>query len=293
MFTYSGQGLALMLLNVVVWDKSDIVILKALNNDPRQITFFSVAFNLTERVLMIPVSFGTSLAATMMAQYGRGQARLKEMTVDGARYALLMSLPLLLGMACLSPLVPLLYREDCRPMITTLAIVALFAIPKALVAAPTMLLQATERQGFLIWWGCLCGVVDIVLDIVLTPRHGASGAAIANGSAQAMAALGIWIYAWKINGLDLRLPDFGRIAVSGAIMSAGVLAFIHMVPGYAGMFGSIAIGGALWVIALRVTGALRPQDMSRFVSVGGQLPAAVRPHWKRLLEWLAPADAAA
>jgi hypothetical protein len=59
------------------------------------------------------------------------------------------------------------------------------------------------------------------------------------------------------------------------------------------MFGSIAIGGALWVIALRVTGALRPQDMSRFVSVGGQLPAAVRPHWKRLLEWLAPADAAA
>src|SRR5579871_2480597 len=149
MFAYSGQGLALMLLNVVVWDRSDIFILKIMNRDPRQITFFSLAFNLSERVLMIPNSFGASLGATMMAQFGRGQARLKEMTVDGARYAFLISLHLLLGMACTSRLLVLLYGEDkYGSMVTTLAIVALMAIPKALVQAPTMMLQAIERQGF-------------------------------------------------------------------------------------------------------------------------------------------------
>src|SRR5579863_9526039 len=143
MFSYSGQGLALMLLNVVVWDRSDMFILKLLNHDPTQVTFFSLSFNLSERVLMIPSSFGTSLAATMMAQFGRGQARLKEMTVDGARYAMLVALPLLVGMACISRPVVFLYgQEKYGPMISTLTIVALMAIPKALVQAPTMLLQA-------------------------------------------------------------------------------------------------------------------------------------------------------
>jgi O-antigen/teichoic acid export membrane protein len=289
MFAYSGQGLALMVLTIVVWDRSDMLILGSMNHDPSQVTFFSYAFNLAERVLMIPNMFGGSLSATMMAQYGRSQARLKEMTVDGARYALLLALPLLLGMACLSPLVPLVYTEKFRPMVTTLSIVALMAIPKVLVAAPTMLLQATERQGFLIVWGCLCGAVDIGLDFLLTPRYGANGAAVANGTAQTLAALGIWIYVWRTNQLDLRLRDFGQITLSGAIMAAGVLAFTHAIPGYVGLFGSIAIGAALWMIALRVTGALKPEDASRFLSVGGAMPAGVRPHWKRLIGWLAPA----
>ena len=43
-----------------------------MNKDNAQVTFFSIAFNLSERILMIPASFGTSLAATMMAQFGRG-----------------------------------------------------------------------------------------------------------------------------------------------------------------------------------------------------------------------------
>jgi O-antigen/teichoic acid export membrane protein len=293
MFTYSGQGLALMLLNVVVWDRSDIVILKALNHDAAQVTFFSLAFNLADKVLMVPTSFGYSLAATMMAQYGRGQSRLREMTVDAGRYALFLALPLLLGMACLSPLVPLVYKAEYRPMVSTLAIVALFAIPKALVAAPTMLLEATERQGFLIWWGCLCGVIDIGLDILLTPLHGANGAAFANGIAQTMAALGIWIYVWRADRLDLRLRDFGRIVAAGLIMTAVVLAVSRMAPGSAGMLASIAVGAAAWFLSLRLMRALKPEDVSRFTSVGKQLPGGMQPHWRRLIAWLAPADQAA
>jgi O-antigen/teichoic acid export membrane protein len=288
MFAYSGQGLALLLLNIVVWDKSDTLFLQFLNADKNQVTFFSISFNLVEKILMIPVSFGMSLSATMMAQFGRGQARLKEMTVDGARYAFLVSLPLLAGMACVAPLVPVLYGEKYRPMVATLAIVAVMAIPKALVAAPTMLLQATERQGFLIVWGCLCGAVDMGLDILLIPHHGANGAAIANGTAQTLAALGIWIYAWKADALDLKLGDSGRIAASGAMMALGVLATVRALPGVVGLFVSIGVGAALWFIGLRATAALKPEDVSRVLSLGGQFPAPVRPHWKRLIAWLAP-----
>jgi O-antigen/teichoic acid export membrane protein len=227
----------------------------------------------------------------MMAQFGRGQERLKDMTVDGARYAFLVSLPLLLGVACLSPLAPVLYRESFRPMVPTLIVVALFAIPKALAGAPMLLLQVTERQGFLIVWGCVCGAVDIGLDFLLTPGHGANGAAFANGTAQTLAAVGTWVYVWRTTGLDLRLRDFGRIALCGAILTVGVLGFIRVVPGNAGLFGSIALGAALWMIALRVTGAVRPEDVSRFLSAGKQLPGVLRPHWTGLVAWLAPENA--
>jgi O-antigen/teichoic acid export membrane protein len=293
MFSYSGQGLALLALNIVVWDRSDVLILEALNPDKRQILYFSLAFSLAERILLMPTLFSGALSVTMMAQFGRSQARLKEMTVDGARYALLVALPLLLGMACISrPLVLLLYPTYSL-MIPTLAMVALLAIPKVLVTAPTMLLQTTERQGFLIFWGCLCGAVDMGLDVLLVRRYGANGAAIGNGTAQAMAAVGTWIYVWKTTGLQINLKDFGRLVVCGGIMALGVLAFTRAVPGTAGMFGSIAIGATLWIIALRLTAALRPEDVSRFLSVSGQFPPALRPHWKRLIGWLAPGSAVA
>src|ERR1039457_5752081 len=97
------------------------------------------------------------------------------------------------------------------------------------------------------------------------------------------------MYAWRTTGLQLRLGDFGRIMLSGAIMAAGVLAFLRAVPGAMGMFGAIALGATLWMIALRVTRALKPEDASRFLSVGGQFPAAMRAHWNRLIGWVASA----
>lgn len=289
MFQYSGQGLVLMILNIVVWDRSDMVILKLMNHDPKQITFFSLAFNLAERVLMIPNSFLGGLGVTIMAQVARGRERLKDMTVDGARYAMLVSLPLLVGMACLSkPMVLLMYTEKYRLLPPTLTIVALMAIPKALVNGPTMYLQATERQGFLIWCGCLCGLLDVSLDFLLTGRYGASGAAIANGAAQTLAAAGIWIYIRKRDRINLKLGAFGRIVASGAIMAAGVLTIVRVIPGYLGMFSAIAGGAVLWMLALRATRALKTEDAGRFESVGRQLPAWFSRHWVRIIRWLAP-----
>jgi O-antigen/teichoic acid export membrane protein len=289
MWRFSSQGLALLLLDLVVWSRSDVLFLKHLNPDPRQITFFWVSFSLVDRISKIPALFAGALAVTVMAQYGRGAERLKEMTSSGGRYALMLALPLLAGMACISqPLVLLLYRASYRPMVATLIIMALLAIPRTLAAAPTMLLQATERQGFLVFWGCVCGAVDFGLDLVLDSRYGANGAAFANGAAQTLAALGIWIYVWRSDRLDLRLLDWGRIVLSGVIMSLGVMWVVRVLPGFVGLVVAIAIGAALWAIALRVTAALRREDVSRFLSIGTQMPAGVLPLWKGLIAWMAP-----
>jgi len=289
LLVYSGEGVALMLLNVVIWDRSDVWFLKKLNPNIAQVTFFSQAFGFVEKLLMAPNAFGGSLGATLMAQYGRGEGKLNAMTVEGARYAFLIASPLLVGIACISgPAVLLIWGEQYRPMIPVLAIVALLAIPKALVTAPTALLQATEKQRFLVSWGMFCGGVNILLDILLTPGKGAVGAAIANGTAQSLAAVGTWVQAYRLFHLDLRLPALGRIAAAGLAMAAAAVAVSRTIPGYAGLAAAILAGMLVWFGVLRWTGAMDQNDGQRFLSVGRALPGRVRPVWNGLVNLIAP-----
>ena len=288
MFSYSGKGLILMLLNVVVWDRSDLVILKALNHIPGQVTFFSLSFNFSERLLMIPNTFGGSLAATMMAQYGRGRERLPILTVAGAKYTFLLALPLLIGMASVSrPLVHLILGPAYDGMIPVLAIASVMAIPKALITAPTSLLQTTEKQKILIWIGCVCGALDIALDILLTPGYGARGAALANGIAQTTAAVTIWWQVQRRFQLDLKLGEFGRIAVCGLIMAAAATATWRVIPGVPGLALSIITGAVVWFVMLRLFRAIDRLDAERLLQIGKVLPERMRRIYRHLVDMLA------
>jgi O-antigen/teichoic acid export membrane protein len=286
MLSYSGQGLALMLLNVVVWDRSDLIILKHMNRDIAQVSYFSISFNLTERVLTFPNAFTSALGVTMMAQYGRGRERLAELVVSGAKYSMLLAFPLLLGMACVSGAAVRIYGHQYDAMIPVLALAALFAIPKALIAAPTSLLQTTENQGYLIWVGCCCGVLDVLLDVLLTPGYGARGAAIANGVTQTAAAVAIWLRVRELFDLNLRLREFGRIAVSGAAMCAVTLLITRSIPGYVGILLGVPAGAATWFAGLRVTKAIAPEDADRLLQIGKVLPGRMRPSIGRFVGWM-------
>jgi O-antigen/teichoic acid export membrane protein len=170
-----------------------------------------------------------------------------------------------------------------------LALVALAAIPKALIVAPTNLLQAIDKQRSLIAWGLTGGAVSVALDILLIPKYGAMGAAAAKGTGQAVALIGVWTTAARLAKLDLRLKDFGRIAAAGAVMAAGVVAVLRVLPrGYAGMMMAIAAGAAIWAVALRLVSALDGIDAGRFVAAGQIFPRAARPFWVRLVGFAVP-----
>jgi O-antigen/teichoic acid export membrane protein len=288
MFVYSGQGVVLMLLNIVVWNRSDVIILKYLNPDIKQVTFFNLAFNTVEKLLLFPSSFAGPLGVTLMAQYGRGEEKMRALAVEGARYSYLIALPLLVGLACVARAVVPIYGEKYAPMVPVLVIVALLAIPKALMEPPTNLLQATENQGFLVAWGCFSGAVNVALDFLLTPRYGAGGAAIANGVAQTLAAAGIWVRAWRLFKLDLRLGAFARITASAAGMALTAVLINRAIPTYAGLALSIVAGALAWFVLLRWTGAMDQTDSQRLVVLGRSLPGRIRPAWQSLVSWIAP-----
>ena len=289
MISFSGYGMVLMLLNAVVWDRSDIVFLKALSSDIRQVSFFSVVFNISEKILLIPQTFAQAIGVSVMAQYGRDEKRLISMVSTAGRYVFLCAVPLLLGAAALSsPLIRLAYGSRYLPSIPIMAVVCVLAIPKSLLLPAQHLLQTTEHQKGLVIWGLICAAVNISLDLLLIPQHAAMGAAIANGTTQLVAMIGMWAFAMKLFPLDLQFSNLARILVSGGVMSAAVLLLLQYLHGPVAVVCGVMAGAAVFVTMLRITGSLGSSDTDRLRSLRHYVPGAVAGSFDRLLRFLVP-----
>ena len=289
MFCFSAQSVILMVIEYVIWDRSDVFFLRLLDRDIRQITFFSLALNLTDKVLMIPGTLGGAIGVSVMAEYARDRIKLKNMVSKAAVYMLVISLPLLVGFASLSrPIVQTLYGQQYSPAVAVLAVAALFAIPKALLHPVQELLQAAEDQKFVIAWSCVCAVVNVALDFLLVSRFGALGAAMANGGAQTMAVLGIWLRATRLLDLPVRQKLFLKIFASGGAMAAVVTTIsLTLRPWLALCIGTLG-GAVIYCAVLRFTAVLTPDDRHRLLGLGRSVPQPLRIHVDRLVNVLVP-----
>jgi O-antigen/teichoic acid export membrane protein len=293
MTTFSGFNLALMILNMIVWDRSDIVFLRHLVRDPAQISFFSGAFNLIERVQAIPLAFGSAALATIQAQYGRDRLELPKVVSNALWYGFVCSTPLLIGLAAMSAqVIPFLYGAKYMPAIPVLAVAALLAIPKCLVAPAWSLMEAETLQGFLVCWLIFCAIVNIGLDILFIPRLEAMGAAIANGIAQLLLPLGL---VWRVHSLfplTFRWGATARLLLSGGVMAAVVLAIASRFPAWWGMAVEVVLGAAVFMLCMRLAHVLRGDDRQRLLLLETLLPKPLRSSFTWVVLFLAPAGRA-
>jgi O-antigen/teichoic acid export membrane protein len=289
MRTFALQSIGLMMFNIVVWDRSDIVLLKFLNNDIRQISFFSVAFNLAEKTLLIPQVFGFALGVTMMAEFGRDRARVSLIARSAAKYMFLVSAPLLLGMAFLSgPVIRLLYGAQYVPTIPVLAIAASMAMLKPLLTPVQFYFRAHSRQAPLLVSYLICGALNVAIDWALIPRFGALGAAIGNGMAQVSAVTLIWGFAaWRC-GLRLDFAAIFKIAAATLAMAPPILMMNRVLPPVAALPCGVLCGAAIFFALVRWLRVLNAEDLERLGHVTASVPAMFRGAFRRAMDLLAP-----
>ncbi len=182
MFSFSGLSTGLMILQIVIWDRSDIIFLKLLQPDIRQLAFFSVCFSVADRLMRMPQTFANALSATQMAEYGRDKDRLFRMTSKASTYVLLGALPILIGLACIGgPFVRVMYGPQYLPAIPVFIVVALLSIPRAILTPAQTLLYSAEDLGFVLKWGCVAAAINVA------PRFGFD-----SKSRRARCSLGKW-----------------------------------------------------------------------------------------------------
>jgi O-antigen/teichoic acid export membrane protein len=295
MFSFSGLSTGLMLLQIVVWDRSDIIFLKLLQPDIRQLAFFSVSFSVADRLMRMPQAFANALSATQMAEYGRDKKNLFKITSQAAMYVLMGAFPILIGVACIGgPFIRVAYGSQYVPAIPVFIVVALFSIPKAVLTPAQTLLCCAEDLGFILKWGCVAGVLDVVLDVALIPSHGATGAALANGVAQTFAALAIWSRVLTRYPVRIDTSALLRLVAVTFVMAIVVLAIVAMpFSPPLKVASAVLVGALVFVIMSRIFMVLRKDDGRRLLVLSSSLPTAVGSSFTCLVDFLIPQSSVA
>lgn len=276
MISFAWQSVASMVVALIVWDRSEFFLLKHLCSDIRQIAFYSVAFSMAERLLISATVFGSAASATIFAQYGRDKSKVPDIVASTFRYLVLTSVPLHFISAALAvPALLLLYGNQYKGAAMVVMLAPLLCLPKAFLSPVQSLLQSAERQSYVIASTIFAGVVDIGVAWYLIPAHGAVGACIGSGAAQALAVGTMWavgIHLYKVKLPWLLVAKIAFISVLAALAAHFIA--MRLSPLWAVLLGGtaslIVLFGLLYLMRV-----LEPKDYARFSVLTRALPAPI------------------
>jgi O-antigen/teichoic acid export membrane protein len=273
MMAFAWPSIASMAVAMIVWGRSEVILLKQLNPDIRQVSFYSVAFTMAEQLLLAATIFGGAAGATIFAQYGRDKSKLPGIAASTFRYIALMSIPLHFIAASLAvPALLLVYGRKFEDAAMVVMLAPLLCIFKAFLAPAQNLLESSERQRYVIVATVIAGVIDISVAWYLIPANGAVGACIGNGAAQLAAvgmmwAVAIYLYKVKLPWLQVAKIAFCSVLAS---LTAHFIA-VRLAP----LWGILCGGSASLVVLLGLFYLMRvlePEDHDRFKLLTGMLP---------------------
>ena len=287
MMTFAWQSVTSMIVALIVWDRSEFVLLKYLTPDIRQVYFYSVAFSLAERLLITSVIFGSAAGATIFAQYGRDKSKLPAITASSFRYLALTSIPVHFIAASLAvPTLILLYGNQYKGAALVVTLAPLLCLPKAFIGPVQNLLESMERQSYVIISTVIAGVVDMTVAWIIIPSRGAVGACIGSGAAQILAIGTMWAIGIRIYKVRLPWAQVAKITLISVVASLAALCFaIRLSPVLAIPFGGTASLIVLFGM-LRQLKVLQPEDSYRFATLIRILPKPLATSVNRSLFWL-------
>ena len=289
MISFAWQSVAVLLVEMVVWQRSEFILLKHLCADIRQVAYYSVAFSMADRLLISASIFGSAASATVFAQYGRDKSRVPEITASTFRYLAITSIPLhFIAASLAASALLLLYGNQYADAAVVVTLAPILCMPKAFIAPVRSLLQTHERQSFVIGATVFAGIVDVGVAWVLIPAHGAVGACIGSGAAEVAAvgimwAIGIYLYKVKLPWALLAKVTF--ISVAASFTAHYVALLFNPILG-------ILIGGSTSLIVLfglfYLMRVFEVEDRSRLDVLTAVLPKRLSGPANRFLGLLVP-----
>jgi O-antigen/teichoic acid export membrane protein len=279
MVRFAWQSVLSMLLAFIVWERCEILLLKNLNPDIRQVAFYGIACSIASYLLLGSTIFNFAAANTFFAQYGRDKSKLPQLTATSLRYIVLISIPAHFVFSALAvPGLLFFYRAAYAGAAMVVTIAPIFCMPKAFATPIISLFQSTEHQKYTIAALVVASFVDIGVASALIPAYGAVGASIGSGVAQYTAVGILWTVGVRKFGVKIPWAFIAKVA--GISTAAALTAHFVAAPLHP-LWGLLAGGPAALLVFFTLVYAFRiltPEDRVRFDAVIRMLPArAARP----------------
>jgi O-antigen/teichoic acid export membrane protein len=273
MMSFAWQSVISMTVALIVWNRSEVILLGKFCKDIRQVAYYSIAFSMSDMLLFSATIFGSATSATIFAQYGRDKSRLPEIASAAVRYLALSSIPLhFIATALAAPALLLVYGHQYAGAAMVATVAPLLCMPKAFGGPVQSLLESNERQRYVIIATAVAGIVDISVAWSLIPSFGAVGACIGSGTAQLTAIVIMWAYGIRL--YKVRLPWMLISKISFISVLAALTAYfiaMRLSP----VWGILCGGGAALIVLIGLIYLMRvlePQDRFRLGTVAKMLP---------------------
>jgi O-antigen/teichoic acid export membrane protein len=219
----------------------------------RDVGVYSISAFIGDKLTFFPTMLNSIFAPVIADLYNRGKHdELIRLFQIVSKWTLLLTLPVFGTCLFLGDFILTLFGSDFREGLPVLIILASAYLVNISVGPVGYILMMTGRPGLSMINNCLAGVINIVLNLWLIPRHGILGAAIATGVTAAlvnlirlvqvrylyqcypfylgtlktlMACVIAGAVVWQL-GQHYQLENWGKVAVmgTGIILYAGFLA---------------------------------------------------------------------
>lgn len=202
----------LVLLDLVVWDRSEIFFLRRYSAIS-QVAVYSIAFMLVCKVWEAASSVSATLAPLSADAVGRSEPeRVGSIFRAATRYIHLLLVPIsILGIGLSKPIVLLVYGKQYLAVIPVLQILLIVPVLMTLTEAAVATVYALERQAFLALALTPTCLLNLFLAWALVPRYGAVGAATASTIAQLLETIVVVWYAARISNAGVLISAVLRV----------------------------------------------------------------------------------
>ncbi len=203
----------------VLLTNTDILIVSWMRT-ASDVGIYSAAIRIIQVIYLIPMIFQFSMLPLFARLAHRDNEKFRIGLEKTIGLIFLVSVPLALGGAILgTQIMALVFGASYAPgglSFKILMLTMLVDFPSSVISAAVF---AYGRQKGLIITSLIGGIGNVIFDILLIPRFGIAGSAVATLLAQTASNGYLWHMMKKINRFEV-LPKLGLIAIAGAGMAA-------------------------------------------------------------------------
>lgn len=217
--------------------------------------YYSTPYKITFAFQFIPLALTAALYPRLSEYFFHAKEKFVTVLHDSIKYLLVVAMPISVGIAVLArPIILLLFKEEFLPSVLPLQILIVSLVFSFLSFPLGAALNASDRQKTQTTIVGIVMVVNIIMNLLLIPLIGVSGAAVSALVGNFL--LTFFGYIFVAQSIELNhkmfLGTFLKVLVSGMLMGLGVWAVLPIL----GLFGAIGVGIVLYIALIFFTRTL-------------------------------------
>jgi O-antigen/teichoic acid export membrane protein len=246
LFYYSLPLVFARFMNIIISRSNTILV--GFFRDGTSTGLFTAAVTLSPFISLSLLSFGKIFAPIISELWEKGDvAELKRTFKTVTKWIFSLGFPVFLIFMLFAPSLLLVFGEDFALADTTLRLLALGQIVNAIVGPVGFVLSMTGRQKLNLVNSIGLAVLNVILNILLIPRYGIAGAALATSIALGLLNIVRVIEVKMIYGFTPFRWDLYKPALAGAI-TLGIFYFVKTRLVWEGIAHTLVLCAAFLIV---------------------------------------------